>query len=80
MTTLYQSRNRVAASAAARPDELDNDCLDEWFTKQGYSTPDLEYDMVYVNGDDNLRRPNETWKVRLIEGEFQRLMFDVEDV
>jgi adenine-specific DNA-methyltransferase len=64
-------------------DETDNDKLDQWFEKQGYSTRDLEYDLVYVNGDnnlENLRRPDQTWKVRLIEDEFQRLMFDVRDV
>jgi adenine-specific DNA-methyltransferase len=64
-------------------DETDNDKLDQWFEKQGYSTRDLEYDLVYVNGDnnlENLRRPDQTWKVRLIEEEFQRLMFDVQDV
>ena len=64
-------------------DETDNDALDQWFDKQGYSTRDLEYDLVYVNGDnnlENLRRPDQTWKVRLIEEEFHRLMFDVEGV
>jgi adenine-specific DNA-methyltransferase len=64
-------------------DETDNDKLDQWFEKQGYSTLDLEYDLVYVNGDnnlENLRRPDQTWKVRLIEDEFQRLMFDMRDV
>lgn len=64
-------------------DETDNDALDQWFEKQGYSTRDLEYDLVYVNGDnnlENLRRPDQTWKVRLIEEEFHRLMFDVQDV
>ena len=64
-------------------DELDSDKLNEWFEKQGYSTRDLEYDLIYVNGDnnlENLRRTDQTWKVRLIEEEFQRLMFDVQDV
>jgi len=64
-------------------DETGNDKLDDWFEKQGYSTRDLEYDLVYVNGDnnlENLRRNDQTWKVRLIEDEFQRLMFDVQDV
>jgi len=64
-------------------DELDSDKLDKWFEKQGYSTRDLEYDLVYVNGDnnlENLRRTDQTWKVRLIEEEFHRLMFDVQDV
>ena len=64
-------------------DETDNDALDEWFRKQDYNTKDQEYDLLYVNGDnnlENLRRGDQTWKVRLIEEEFQRLMFDVEDV
>jgi adenine-specific DNA-methyltransferase len=39
--------------------------------------------VFYVNGDnnlENLRRLDQTWKVRLIEEESKRLMFDVEDV
>lgn len=63
--------------------ELDNDALDAWFSKQGYNTKDQEYDVIYVNGDnnlENLRKADQTWKVRLIEEEFRRLMFDVQDV
>ncbi|GIW56506.1 MAG: site-specific DNA-methyltransferase [Nitrospiraceae bacterium] len=63
--------------------ELDNDSLDAWFRKQGYNTKDQEYDVIYVNGDnnlENLRKADQTWKVRLIEEEFRRLMFDVQDV
>lgn len=63
-------------------DETDNDALGAWFAKQGYNTKDQEYDLLYVNGDnhlENLRRPDQTWKVRLIEEEFGRLMFDTED-
>jgi adenine-specific DNA-methyltransferase len=59
------------------------DQLNVWFTKQGYNTHDTEFDVIYVNGDNhlqNLRRPDQTWKVRLIESEFQRLMFDVQDL
>ena len=44
---------------------------------------DLNPHQIYVNGDnnlENLRRTDQTWKVRLIEEEFGRLMFDVEDV
>ena len=36
-----------------------------------------------VNGDNNLeniRHPDETWKFRLIEEDFKRLMFEVEDI
>lgn len=64
-------------------DEIDNDALDVWFKKQDYNTKDQEYDLIYVNGDnnlENLRRGDQTWKVRLIEEEFGRLMFNVEDV
>jgi adenine-specific DNA-methyltransferase len=46
-------------------------------------TRDVEFDRIYVNGDnylENLRRPDETWKVRLIEEESMRLMFDVQDL
>ncbi|MCD4748428.1 MAG: site-specific DNA-methyltransferase, partial [Thermoanaerobaculales bacterium] len=63
--------------------EQDNLVLDEWFTKQGYSSKDSEFDLIYVNGDnnlENLRAPDETWKVRLIEEDFHRLMFETEGV
>jgi adenine-specific DNA-methyltransferase len=64
-------------------DQMDNDALDKWFEKQHYNTREMVYDVFYVNGDnnlENLRRLDQTWKVRLIEEEFKRLMFDVEDV
>lgn len=63
--------------------EMDNDALDAWFAKQGYNTRDQEYDVIYVNGDnnlENLRKPDQTWKVRLTDEEFKRLMFDMQDV
>lgn len=63
--------------------EKSNTDLEEFFHKQEYNPKDLEFDLIYVNGDnnlENLRRPDETWKVRLIEEEFHRLMFQVEDV
>jgi adenine-specific DNA-methyltransferase len=63
--------------------EKSNAELDEFFLRQGYNTRDMEFDVIYVNGDnnlENLKRPDETWKVRLIEEEFKRLMFDVQDV
>lgn len=64
-------------------DQMGNDALDKWFEKQDYNTREMVYDVFYINGDnnlENLRRTDQTWKVRLIEEEFQRLMFDVEDV
>ncbi|MGC9328538.1 MAG: DNA methyltransferase, partial [Candidatus Hinthialibacter sp.] len=63
--------------------EKSNQDLDDFFQKQGYNTKDQEYDLIYVNGDNNLqnlRRDDQTWKVRLIDEEFKRLMFDVKDV
>jgi adenine-specific DNA-methyltransferase len=63
--------------------ENPNDKLDEFFRKQSYNTLDQEFDVIYVNGDNNLqnlRKDDQTWKVRLIEAEFHRLMWDVEDV
>lgn len=61
--------------------ETDCAALDDWFKKQAYSTRDREFDLIYVNGDnnlENLRRDDETWKVRLIEETFQTLMFTTE--
>ena len=61
--------------------EQDNLVLDEWFPRQGYSSKDSEFDVIYVNGDnnlENLKAPDDTWKVRLIEEDFHRLMFDTE--
>ena len=63
--------------------EKSNAELDDFFLKQGYNPRDMEFDLIYVNGDnnlENLKRPDETWKVRLIEEEFKRLMFDVQDL
>ena len=71
--------------------EQDNAVLDAWFRTQGYSTTDNEFDIVWVNGDNNLAnlRQDETpddglsetgWKVRIIEQDFHRLMFDTSDV
>jgi adenine-specific DNA-methyltransferase len=61
--------------------EQDNLVLDAWFTRQAYSSKDTEFGLIYVNGDnnlENLKAPDETWKVRLIEEDFHRLMFDTE--
>jgi len=43
----------------------------------------LHADLIYINGGnnlENLKSVDDRWKVRLIEEEFFRLMFDVEDV
>ena len=62
--------------------EQDNLILDEWFTRQGYSAKDSEFDLIYVNGSnnlENLKTPDDLWKVRLVEEDFHRLMFEVEE-
>jgi len=63
--------------------EQDNLVLDEWFTKKDYSAKDSEFDLIYVNGGnnlENLKTPDDLWKVRLIEEDFHRLMFEAEGV
>ena len=62
--------------------EEDNLVLDEWFTGQGYSARDREFDIIYVNGSnnlENLKSADDLWKVRLIEEDFHRLMFETEE-
>jgi adenine-specific DNA-methyltransferase len=62
--------------------EEDNLVLDDWFSKRDYSTLDFEFSRIYVNGDNNLENlkiGEERWKVALIEEEFKRLMFSVEE-
>ena len=66
-----------------------NENLDDFFRKQQYNTLDSEFDVIHVNGDNNLMNvplnPDKEgveprYKVRLIEKEFKRLMFDVAGV
>ncbi len=63
--------------------EKDNLMLDEWFQKNRISTRDFEFDTIYVNGSNNL--PNlkiegDNWKVRLIEEDFMKNMWDVDNI
>jgi adenine-specific DNA-methyltransferase len=63
--------------------EVDNDALDAWFIEQGFNNDNPQFDLVYINGDnnlENLRPANQTWRVLLTDAEFHRLMFDVQDV
>lgn len=60
-----------------------NDDLDELFKKLRLNPRDYEFDRIYVNGDnnlENLKLDEESWKVTLIEEEFKKRMFDVQDV
>jgi adenine-specific DNA-methyltransferase len=69
--------------------EKSNENLESFFKKQQYNTMDVEFDIIYVNGDNNLMNLpmapegeglEPRYKVRLIEEEFKRLMFDVKDL
>lgn len=59
--------------------EVDAEALNIWCKKQKVSVLDGEFDLIYVNGDhhlENLRREDQTWKVRLIDEEFPKLMWE----
>lgn len=60
--------------------EQDNLMLDEWFYRNRISTRDFEFDIIYVNGSNNLpslRQDDENWNIRLIEEEFMKHMWDM---
>ncbi|WP_456391261.1 site-specific DNA-methyltransferase [Hydrogenimonas sp.] len=60
-------------------DGQSNDKLNAFFEKMDGSVFDREFDTIYINGDNNLanlRKDDEHFKVKLIEEEFKRLMFD----
>ena len=59
----------------------------EWFTRQSYSAKGSEFDLIYVNGGvnggnnlENLKTSDDLRKVRLVEEDFHRLMFEMECV
>ncbi|MFC1676632.1 DNA methyltransferase [Planctomycetota bacterium] len=63
--------------------EKDNLMLDEWFQKNRISTRDFEFDTIYVNGSNNLpnlKLEGDNWKVRLIEEDFMKNMWDVDNI
>lgn len=56
-----------------------NAALDEFFTNHHKDTADRKYDIIFVNGDnnlENLRSNGAAWKIRIIENEFKNLMFE----
>ena len=64
-------------------EEKNNQDLNEFFSKMDFSTRDSEFQRIYVNGDnhlENLKTGDDNWKVVLIEEEFMKRMFDVQDV
>lgn len=59
--------------------EQDNLMLDEWFQTIRINPRDFEFDTIYVNGSNNLpnlKLEGENWKVRLIEEEFMKRMWE----
>jgi len=53
--------------------------LNEFFKKMDWSVYNREFDTIYINGDNNLanlKKDEDNFKVKLIEQEFKRLMFD----
>lgn len=58
-----------------------NAALDAYFTRYRINPNDREYDVIFVNGDnnlDNIRDKNEQWKVVMTELEFKARMFEGE--
>ena len=92
LTVLAQGRGgRVTWVEGSTPDdekvlvlwrntaEVDADALNTWCKKQKVSVLDGEFSLIYINGDhhlENLRRDDQTWKVRLIDEEFPKLMWE----
>jgi len=61
--------------------EKDNAALDAFLQREKVNALDGECDIIYVNGSNNvpcLRREDQTWKVRLIEGAFLERMWEEE--
>lgn len=56
-----------------------NAALDAYFTKHRINPQDREFDVIFVNGDnnlENLRTGEESWKVQMTETEFKNRMFE----
>lgn len=56
-----------------------NAALDAYFVKHRINPQDREFDIIYVNGDnnlENLRTEDEGWKVRMTEVDFKKHMFE----
>jgi len=59
-------------------DGKSNDELNAFFSKMDFTVYDREFDIIYVNGDNNLanlKKDEEHFKVKLIEEEFKSRMF-----
>ncbi|WP_236979951.1 site-specific DNA-methyltransferase [Membranihabitans maritimus] len=64
-------------------DQHDNAALNEFCQKMRFNPLDTEFDHIYVNGDnnlENLKTDEDRWKVTLIEHEFHKRMWEMNDV
>lgn len=83
ITGVTNERDEKALVIWRNTEEKSNKDLNEFFTKMEFSTRDSEFQRIYVNGDnhlENLKTGDDKWKVVLIEEEFMKRMFDVQDV
>lgn len=78
--TLPDGRRAMVLWRTVTDDVLkSNAALDAYFTKYRINPADRAYDVIFVNGDnnlENLRTANETWKVQMTEIEFKKRMFE----
>lgn len=82
-----RDQNETDPQKVAEARRKANDDLDAFFREQHYNQAESQFDIIYVNGDNNLMNipvvpggDEPPYRVRLIEEEFKRLMFDVKDV
>lgn len=62
--------------------KTNHEALNKWFQEHYDSTKTYDWDVIYVNGDNNLenvRTDKETWKVRSLEKEFLKRMFATQE-
>ena len=78
--TLPDGRRALVIWRTISKDILEsNAALDAYFLKYRINPLDREYDVIFVNGDnnlENLKLDDETWKVILTEKEFNDKMFE----
>lgn len=83
ITGVTNERNEETLVIWRNTEEKSNQDLNEFFIKMEFSSRDSEFHRIYVNGDnhiENLKTGDDNWKVVLIEEEFMKRMFDVQDI
>lgn len=64
-------------------DEVSNEMLNKILEQWDINSLENEFSCIYVNGDnhiENLKIVGSSWEVALIEEEFKRLMFNIQDI